>query len=101
MEGMDLQEAHRTVAWKAGDRWVRQDGDTNYYGYPTCQACSQDEICGLCKYADDHNKTPQTLLFPNYHWSNLTSNELWGSKAWETKVLEAYGFLDIAMDPKP
>ena len=26
MEGMDLQEAHRTVAWEAGDRWVRQEG---------------------------------------------------------------------------
>ena len=34
MEGMDLQEAHRTMAWEAGDRWVRQDGDNNYYGYP-------------------------------------------------------------------
>ena len=98
---MDLQEAHRTVAWEAGDRWVRQDGDNNYYGYPTCQAYSQDEICGLCKYADDHEKTPQELLLPQHHWSNLTSDELWGSKAWEAKVLEAYGFLDTAMDPEP
>ena len=101
MEGMSLQEAHWTVSWEAGDRWVRQEGDTNYYGYPTCQACDQDEICGLCKYADDHGKFPQDLFFPDYHWSNLTSDELWGSKEWEAQVLEAYGFLDTARDPEP
>ena len=73
----------------------------NNYGYPTCQACNQDKICGLYKYADDHERSPQGLFFSEYHWSNLTNDESWGSKAWEAKVLEAYGFLDTAMDPKP
>ena len=73
----------------------------NNYGYPTCQACNQDEVCGPYKYANDHKKSPQGLFFPEYHWSNLTSDELWGSKRWEAQVLEAYGLLDTAMDPEP
>ena len=46
--GMTDAEAHSVMAWSAGDRWVRQPGDPNYYGYSECQACHRDGICDLC-----------------------------------------------------
>lgn len=53
---------------------------------------------GLCTYADDHDKTLHQLLDPESHWSNFTSDKLWGSRRWEAQILEAYGLLDTAMD---
>lgn len=39
------------------------------------------------------------LFEPDCHWSNLTSDELWGSRRWEAQVLDACVLLDTAMDP--
>ena len=82
------------VAWEASDRWVRQEGDNNYYGYPTVRPAIKT------KFVVSANMQ-MTMKVPDYHWSNLTIDELLGSKAWEAKVLEAYGFLDTTMDPEP
>lgn len=55
-------------------------------------------MCGFYKYANDHHKTPHHPLDLESHWSNLTNDELWGSRTWEAQVLEVYGLLDTAID---
>ena len=106
-QGMAEWQAHATVAWEAGDRWARQEGDPNYYGYPDCRACDRDEICPLCQFADEHGSTPRGLLIPPVVWRNdfledgMTREEAERrERAWEAQVLEAYGLLDTAEDPE-
>lgn len=99
-KGEELWQAHATLAWAAGDRWVRQPGDPNYYGEPSCRGCDRDGLCGLCRYAQCHNKTPAELIDPPMSWEAISKEERFGSPAWEAGMLELCGLLDTAKDPE-
>ena len=99
LQGADLYEAHATIAWQAGDRWARQPGDPNCYGNPDCRACSDDELCGLCKLAEAYDKTLQELLIPPVTWTNGNEDQRW-VRDFEAQVFEAHGLLDSAQDPE-
>ena len=106
-QGVSELAAHAAVSWEAGDRWVRQPGDPNHYGYPDCRACDRDFICSMCQFADAHGSTPRGLLIPPVVWRNdfidegITPEEAERrERAWELQVLEAYGLLDTTEDPE-
>ena len=98
--GVSEAEAHRLMAWSAGENWVRQLGDNNYYGYGDCLACDMDGPCDLCMFADGYDSTPRNLLIPANNWLMEEDENPYGTREWEAQVLEAYGLLDSAEDPE-
>ena len=89
--GIDLQTAHRLEAWEWGPGWVRQPGDTVYYGTPGCALCTRDSRCTMCKYAESKGKTPEALITTGAAWMDEEAAEPWGGREWELRQLVRYG----------
>ena len=80
--GISEAEAHTKMAWVAGERWARQPGDSNYYGYPDCRAYDQDGLCSMCSFVDTYNSTPRELMIPPINWVNEEDDNRWGTREW-------------------